>query len=54
MFWDSANQGWVGGNKGGTKGWGNYAKRPVAAGEGFFVKTTTEGKWEAAKPYTWP
>lgn len=54
MFWDAANQGWVGGNKGAAKGWATYANRSVAAGEGFFVKTASEGTWEAVKPYTWP
>ncbi len=53
MFWDADNQVWGGGTKG-AKGWGSYANKVISAGEGFFIKTASEGTWEAAKPYTWP
>ena len=54
MFWDDAKQGWSGGGKS-AKGWSaGQANYVVKAGEGFFIKTGTEGTWEAEKPYTWP
>ena len=54
MFWDDVNQGWSGGNKT-AKGWAAAQQNKiVAAGEGFFVRTSSEGAWEAVKPYTWP
>ncbi len=54
MFWNDASQGWSGGAKS-AKGWSaGQANKIVAAGEGFFIRTTGEGAWEAAKPYTWP
>lgn len=53
MFWDADSQQWAVGSKGG-KGWGSYASKAVEAGEGFFIKTASEGTWEAVKPYTWP
>lgn len=54
MFWDSEAQNWSGGGKG-AKGWNAaQANKIVSAGEGFFVRTATEGAWTAAKPYTWP
>ena len=54
MFWDDAQQVWSGGAKG-AKGWSaGEANKVVAAGEGFFVRSGSEGTWEAVKPYTWP
>ncbi len=54
MFWNSDSQGWSGGTKS-AKGWNAaQANKVVSAGEGFFVKTASEGTWEAVKPYTWP
>ena len=54
MFWSTENQGWSGGVKG-AKGWNAaMANRIVSAGEGFFVRSSAEGTWEAVKPYTWP
>ncbi|MBR3583358.1 MAG: hypothetical protein IKO01_07965 [Kiritimatiellae bacterium] len=53
MFWDSSAQSWAVGSKN-AKGWGAYATKSVEAGEGFFVQSSSEGTWEAAKPYTWP
>lgn len=54
MFWDDANQVWSGGSKS-AKGWSaGEANKVVAAGEGFFIRTSSEGAWEAVKPYTWP
>lgn len=53
MFWDSAAQSWKTGRKT-AKGWQAMASQPVQAGEGFFVKSASEGSWEAVKPYTWP
>ena len=54
MFWDDVAQSWSAGGKG-AKGWNAaQANKIVAAGEGFFIKTATEGSWEAVKPYTWP
>ena len=54
MFWDADSQVWGGGSKG-AKGWNaGQANKVIAAGEGFFVRTSSEGAWEAVKPYTWP
>ena len=54
MFWDTATQGWSGGMKS-SKGWNKaQADKVLSAGEGFFVKTATEGTWKAKKPFTWP
>ena len=54
LFWDADAQGWSGGSKT-AKGWAAaQSNKVVNAGEGFFVRTDTEGSWEAVKPYTWP
>ena len=54
MFWDSEKQVWNPGAKG-SKGWSaGQANYVVSAGEGFFIKSGSEGTWEAVKPYTWP
>lgn len=54
MFWDTEKQTWSPGTKG-AKGWSTAeANYVVKAGEGFFIKPSTEGTWEAVKPYTWP
>ena len=53
-FWYPEEQVWSGGGKS-AKGWSaGQANYVVKAGEGFFIKTGTEGTWEAVKPYTWP
>lgn len=46
FFWDSVAQNWSGGVKaGGTKGWaGGQSNRVIAAGEGFFIKSPTNGE----------
>ena len=54
MFWSDGSQVWSGGTKG-SKGWANaQANKVIAAGEGFFIKSSSDGTWEAVKPYTWP
>ncbi|MGD9612335.1 MAG: hypothetical protein AB7V22_05465 [Kiritimatiellia bacterium] len=57
FFWDSVAQGWSIGSKG-TKGWQPaQSNQIVAAGDGFFLKSSnaTSFAWsEPAAPYTWP
>ena len=54
MFWDDAKQVWSGGAKS-AKGWSaGEANKVIAAGEGFFIRSTADDTWEAVKPYTWP
>ncbi len=54
MFWNADSQVWSGGGKS-AKGWAAaQANKIVSAGEGFFIRSGSEGTWESVKPYTWP
>ena len=54
MFWSEESQVWSGGGKS-AKGWAAaQSNKVVSAGEGFFIRSGSEGTWNAVKPYTWP
>lgn len=55
-FWDEENQEWVLQNKSAKAGWGEQKNRPIAPGEGFFIKSAASAStaWAESRPYSWP
>ena len=51
LFWNVERQGWSGASKS-SKGWpAAAADHVLRTGEGFFVRSSDAGAWEAARPY---